>query len=82
MREWKMKWIYIIDQPQEGHLYRLPPYTEGAALKRRSWAHHLLKEEVTEADFLWERIVRMKDIIVLTGVDIIVTWVRRQVQPL
>lgn len=42
-------------------------------MKRRSWGHHLSKEEATEADFLWDRIVWLKDAIGLTRVDIIVT---------
>lgn len=50
-------------------------------MKMRYWGHRLSKEETTEANCLWERIVRLKDIAGLTGVDIIMTWVKRRVHP-
>lgn len=35
-----------------------------------------------EADFLWEKILQLKNEVRLTGVDIIMTWVKRRIQPL
>lgn len=57
VHEWKGRWIYVIDQPQEGQLYGLPPYSKGVAMKRRSWAHHLSKDKEMEADVWWEKIL-------------------------
>ena len=50
--------------------------------KKKSWDHEMTKAEMLEADRLLERVSALRSSDGLTGVDIMLTWLRRRVQPL
>lgn len=81
VRKWQEGWFYIHDEHTSTGHEGLRAYTEVTPLRSDRWKSKPSKEEMLEVDRLMRKIRALQDE-GLTGVDLIVTWLDRQVQPL
>ena len=78
---WRKKWFYVKDQTAPDQLYGLAPFDSVArAVRRSAWEHELSTSELEEVEPLVQRVAGLKE--ELSGVQLIVVFVKRCVQPL
>ena len=82
VRGWREKWFYAQDQCSETQRFGLAEFSVAPPCKRKSWDHEMTEAEMLEANRLLERVSALRSSDGLTGVDIMLTWLRRRVQPL
>src|SRR3954462_11864402 len=82
---WRRKWFYIRDFVLPGQDFGLVPFDPSQLIERkRSWKNQILDSEVTEIEALYRRVEDLQLIPEkeVNDVDIIQTFLERQVQPL
>ena len=84
VRGWREKWFYAQDNCSGRQRYGLAEFSAAPPCKKKSWDHEMMEAEMLEADELLGRVtaLRSPNGSGLTGVDIMLTWLRRRVQPL
>jgi hypothetical protein len=82
---WRMKWLYIKDQPSVGREIRLEEFRVASDLRaRQSWENSLSEEEMALTEPLMLKIQDLHSTPgkKVTGLQLIRTFIERRVQPL
>jgi hypothetical protein len=81
VRKWQECWFYCADERTPSAQEGLPAYTEEPPLWKRCWGAKPSRREMPDVERLLERVKELQAQ-GLTGVDLIVTWLDRRIQPL